>query len=1195
MGSVMEAQDEKLGRTVAVKIMLQDADADPVMRQRFLREAEVLAQLAHPNIVPIHDIVWEDGLPLFYAMKLVNGRILQAILDDLRRDHPDTIREFTLGRLLLIYRKICDAMAFSHSKRVLHRDLKPENIMVGEFGEVLVMDWGLAKRMDECSGPDPLLPPAMDACSFGVTLQGSVVGTPHYMSPEQAMGRNGELDERSDIYALGAILYAILTLHPPVEGTTNGEILGNVRSARITAPALKGKQGLPPDQAGSPKHSKTGLTLPWTVPAALSAVAMKALQHDPAARYDQVLSLSAEIEAWQNGFATRAQQAGAGRLLQLFLMRHKVVAALLTVLLLFSVGFVVKLIASERNAIAQERIAQREKEAARQAFAHARLAVAESALREGNGLAMQGALDGVTPDLRSQDWDYLWRESDTSLQQWSDLLSTAADPTREGVFAASNSEGKVSILNVRTGERLLEFTPEFSTPAPPGIMPMAFSADGQWLAVTRQNGGGIAIYAARSGKLERNWPTAPIHYLEFGPEGLLLRFGLDLDSPFQSMDVWTAATGQLLWQFKSRNGVGVQGTFRPGGSEVLQYSREKGLQLVNGRNGSLIRQIAQENEEYSLTMVIPPDGQTVITSTHAGLVRCLDLESGQKRFELAPKLPKFALGLALTPGGEFLITGYNNPDGRQSLQLWNARTGAFVTAVLGGAGSLTSLRIHPLSGEMIVSGSKARVWNLGSPPLLLQMGSAPDSALAFMGTDDLLFSNTTRPGGRHWGLNRIQPDGMLRLWTPPTYIECKADTTPDGSLAAVLLPPLSGDWQIMRILRKSTKTTGEALETISEFQPALFGRKLRLSPTGKFLALSSGVEGPPSANGSRLDILETGGGQALPRVEGDPQMTVQNCGWVHGGDRLIGLVREGTQTSIILWDAVTGKIIRQIPHGSGLQALAIAPDGRRFAEAGDDSQVRIRDSESLAILQEFRAHNGPVTALAWHPQMPTLATASSDLTVRLWDSTTRQMIRQWHTPESPQGLRFSPTGKLLAAECYEFGSLDRIWRLEAGPASGATPGPLPLRDIIAPLFPVPGEIAKTGWKIHRVSSNEGIYPAEQAIDGDPATLWHSRWTKTLAPPPHEIVIDLGASHRIRGLVYLAMSELTPSVAKDLEFSVSDNPDAFPSPARARIERVPFPQILPCPVQQGRYVLVSIKSNHGGNPVGNAAEIGVIGD
>ncbi|MEO6740436.1 MAG: protein kinase [Chthoniobacteraceae bacterium] len=281
MGSILEAADCKLGRIVAVKIMLSEMGADAEQRQRFINEAEVLARLAHPNIVPVYDIGRDEGGHIFYTMKLVKGRTLRAILDGLREGDADTAGHYTLDRLLTVFRKVCDALAFAHSRGIIHRDLKPENIMVGEFGEVLVMDWGLAKQMRsaECEvrnedrsatrdhsalhTPHSELgaaPPASDAETIlsdgsdakrrdalrrlaaggdglGMTIEGSVMGTPQYMSPEQASGRIAEMDARSDIFSLGGILYTIVTLRRPVEGTTLEEVLRKVASGSITAPS----------------------------------------------------------------------------------------------------------------------------------------------------------------------------------------------------------------------------------------------------------------------------------------------------------------------------------------------------------------------------------------------------------------------------------------------------------------------------------------------------------------------------------------------------------------------------------------------------------------------------------------------------------------------------------------------------------------------------------------------------------------------------------------------------------------------------------------------------------------------------------------------------------------------------------------------------------------------------------------------
>jgi serine/threonine protein kinase/Leucine-rich repeat (LRR) protein len=337
MGAILEGDDCKLGRKIAVKVML-DPRADSEQTRRFVQEAAVLGRLEHPNIVPIHDLGRDSEGALYYTMKLVKGRTLQHIIDDLRRENKEALAHYTLDRLLTIFRKVCDALAFAHASHIIHRDLKPENVMVGEFGEVLVMDWGIAKILDgkadtpvrsdsdQRSGEES---PRSSTASLTATMDGAVMGTPNYMSPEQAMGKVNELDERSDIFSLGGILYAILTLRPPVEGKDVWEVLEKVSTAEIADPTTFGSttgKGQPQEKgnivaASSIKplpHLKGG-----RVPSALSAVAMKALSLDKAERYQKISTFSEDIEAYQGGFATSAEQASAWTQLQLFIKRHR--------------------------------------------------------------------------------------------------------------------------------------------------------------------------------------------------------------------------------------------------------------------------------------------------------------------------------------------------------------------------------------------------------------------------------------------------------------------------------------------------------------------------------------------------------------------------------------------------------------------------------------------------------------------------------------------------------------------------------------------------------------------------------------------------------------------------------------------------------------------------------------------------------
>ena len=208
MGTVYLAEDTELNRQVAIKV-LSTPDITEDLRRRMIREAQIIARLEHPGIVPVHDVGTLPDGRVFYAMKFVRG---------VRLDEYAASTDSTRERLRK-FQAVCDAVAFAHAHGVIHRDLKPQNIMIGSFGEVLVLDWGVAKilRQDRsvASEADTLMLSATDSHQKSDTAHGTVIGTRQYMSPEQARGEIDQLDERSDIYSLGAVFYFLLTNQAP--------------------------------------------------------------------------------------------------------------------------------------------------------------------------------------------------------------------------------------------------------------------------------------------------------------------------------------------------------------------------------------------------------------------------------------------------------------------------------------------------------------------------------------------------------------------------------------------------------------------------------------------------------------------------------------------------------------------------------------------------------------------------------------------------------------------------------------------------------------------------------------------------------------------------------------------------------------------------------------------------------------------
>lgn len=410
MGVVYEVEDTFLGRSLAMKKSLVE-----IVSPEFFEEAKVTGQLEHPNVVPIHKAgMGPDGKP-YFTMKMVRGMTFEEMIHDGKGGDQHQ----RLLKHLDVFLKIGDGLAFAHSKRVVHRDLKPENIMIGEYGEVLVMDWGIARVRGRPNAR--LFGLEKGRLRGDATMNdGELAGTPKYMAPEQAACETDRIGPRTDIYGLGAILYEVLTGEGPVDLTGDMNkmaILRKVMDNDIVRPSLR-----------SPGHY---------IPRELEAIAMKALSEDPVNRYRDVKALQHDIRLYMTGYSVSALSDNFGQILKKLILRNKLVSLLifLGVLALCIIGFesYSNIVEQRQQAIEQRDKAENLREKAAQEERHL-LEVLETQRRAGEARRVEDrALDSELE--RAQELSDLearvyvgGRENRAILREFDKLIRQSKDP-----------------------------------------------------------------------------------------------------------------------------------------------------------------------------------------------------------------------------------------------------------------------------------------------------------------------------------------------------------------------------------------------------------------------------------------------------------------------------------------------------------------------------------------------------------------------------------------------------------------------------------------------------------------------------------------------------------------------------------------------------------------------------------------------
>jgi serine/threonine protein kinase/WD40 repeat protein len=645
---VLLAYDEHLLREIALKELLGDIEergsrsTSQAASARFIREARITGQLEHPNIVPVYELGQHADGSVYYTQKLVKGATLKARLADCREAGARL-------SLLAHFADICHAVAYAHSRGVVHRDLKPDNVMVGQFGETVVLDWGLAKARGEKDVRGPAVLRKATAMRADQTIEGYALGTPSYMSPEQAQGHLEEIDERSDVWSLGAILFELLTGRPPYQGDSAYSIV------------LKVIKEAPPKCREVFRSA----------PPELAAVADKCLTRDRKLRYGNAEEIAKEIEAYQAGGDVRAYRYSSWELLRRFVQKHRALTAvtgLAVVLLLLA------LVAIRRESQQVKASLLR----ARHNLAQAWLSSAHAAEHDffWHKAEIFYAAARVQEDGPEARWGSVIEASDAAgvtriagPQGW--VLSTAFSPDGKSVLIGGG-DGVARILDLKEGRELWRLT------SVQPIEAVAFSADGKRVA-SRDSAGLVRLHDLNGQLL--GFATCAARgagSLAFAKDKLYASCSpaLTIEGPLPFAAQRLASCGEDV--LVDQDGAVRLGTVRfevpagahelaCGGQVVAISSADKIIRLFDPTGKAL--GVLSGHDDRIAHLAVSKDGRRVASASADRTVRLWSVQHLQQRALLPRAAP--ALWVDFSPDGQTLAVG----EQQSALLVWDVSVG----------------------------------------------------------------------------------------------------------------------------------------------------------------------------------------------------------------------------------------------------------------------------------------------------------------------------------------------------------------------------------------------------------------------------------------------------------------------------------------------------------------------------------------
>ncbi|MCM2372317.1 protein kinase domain-containing protein [Aporhodopirellula aestuarii] len=986
MGVVFKARQQKLGRTVALKMILAGRLAGASDVERFYREARAAGRLQHPHIVTIHEVGEHDGHH-YIAMDYINGHGLS-----------EEVRDQTLSPIhaATLVRQVAEAVHFAHQQGTLHRDLKPANILVDAENQTHVTDFGLAKILEDEKG---------GAGEEELTASGQILGTPGYMSPEQAAARQNLVGPAADVYALGAVLYACLTGRAPFVADSAVDTLLQVIHKEPVWPA----------------------TLNPNVPKDLETICLKCLEKEPHKRYGTAALLADDLSNFLDGRPVRARPIGRVQRGWRWCRRNPLVASLLSLLgLSLVIGLAVSsslaILAESRareearqrgiaeeasqrsaslqlqaEALAAEATAAQE-HSERQVYAM-RIGDAFQSLQSNRTRSAWSALDGCRWDLRGWEHDFIHTQltRGRALRGHTRAVKfvTFADEGRQLISAATDKT--LRRWDVAEGRLMTTTTTKLSLSAAAANLSSETIAIGDRSMVELWNGAEMKRVMATASKRKLRADALALSH-----DGT--RLAVATRWPEGKVQWCDTATGEPLWS--QATDVGALTTcISPDGKQVAAGLQNGQVLVWSAETGEeQLRLEAGQQAIHALRFDFK--GERLVTAGADGLIRVWDIDLGRMLRVMTGHVDDVRT-LAISRNDQVLVSG--GDDG--TVRTWDLATGEPRTLHRGHLGAVLSVDISP-DQQLVASGGDdgvVRLWPAQPEPYEVQRDE-PVGQIAI-----------SSDGGR---LAVDGPEGSVEVWERRRHVRlCKFNAhlntiwsmafSPDGKRLATVGGYTGKDG----IVRLWDAETGNELMTLKGHRVTV--KSVAWSTDGRWIASGGGAY----RRRPDEDAVRPGEWRIWNATTGDQRLVVSDIdGRVNG----IAFSPDGKSVAtggrqVQLWSAETGKQIfanehRVRPTAENVSvAIAFSPDGAQLASASHHGGLQIWDARSGKSLAVLDGHGRPTTSVLFGPRGRRLFSSSRDRTVRVWDATNGlQLLTLTGHQDEIQSLALSTNGTLLS-------------------------------------------------------------------------------------------------------------------------------------------------------------------------------------